>query len=281
MLTHRCNIKSFSESTMNRNGQKVACLPSAWKPRHRDDLRRLGSKHDGGYVVTDDIVGNTDIIVGLGIGTNWDFERDFQKFTRCPVHSYDHTVSSNLFLRSALPNFRSITRLHKKETIRNILFSLRFKYFFSGKNRHFKEKVTNDPSVGADFSTIFSRISESDRVFVKMDIEGWEYSVLNDIKPYYERVSGLAVEFHHLDTLGHVADMHINDIKKFFDIVHVHVNNCGALNKKGKPGVLEMTFENKRLRGIEGKDSGHKYPIDGLDSPNSEDRPDYRLIFTD
>lgn len=265
---------------MKKNQQKVARLPSAWKPRHRDDLRRLGSKHDGGYIVTDNIIRNTDLIVGLGVGTNWDFERDFHKLTGCPVHCYDHTVSFYLFLRSALPNFRSITRLRRKETIRSVLFSLRFKYFFSGRNRHFKEKAADDPKIGTDSATIFSRLPESGNVFIKMDIEGWEYSVLNGIKPFYDRISGLVVEFHHLDKLKHVADVHLNALKKHFDIVHIHVNSLSALDEKGRPQVVELTFENKRLSGNNGQESRYTYPIDGLDSPNMAYLADYKLEFT-
>jgi hypothetical protein len=266
---------------MKKNQQHVARLPSAWKPRHRDDLRRLGSKHDGGYIVTDNIISNTDLIVGLGVGTSWDFERDFHKLTGCPVHCYDHTVSFPLFLRSALPNFLSITHLRRKETIRNILFSLRFKYFFSGKNRHFREKVADDSKIGTDFATIFSRLPDSGNVFIKMDIEGWEYAVLNGLRPFYDRISGLVVELHHLDKLKHVADVQINALRKYFYIVHVHVNNHSALDDNGRPQVVELTFENKQLSGNNEQESRYEYPIDGLDSRNMAYLADYKLEFTD
>lgn len=266
---------------MNKNQQHVARLPLAWKPRHRDDLRRLGSKHDGGYVVTDDIISNTDLIVGLGVGTNWDFERDVHKLTGCPVHSYDHTVKFHSLFRHALREMPYFIRKPGKEILRNILLPPRFLYFFSGKNRQFREKVADDSKIGTDSATIFSRLPDSGSVFIKMDIEGWEYAVLNSVKHLYDRISGLVVVLHHLDKPEHVADLQIHAFKEYFDIVHVHANNHSALDKDGRPRVLEMTFENKRLSGNNEQESSYEYPIEGLDSPNFTYLADYKLEFTD
>ena len=251
---------------MNENTSEqssVAYLPSAWMPRHRDDLARLGSDHDGGYIVTKNIIEHTDFLVGLGIGTDWAFEADFHKRRGIPVHCYDHTISLGRFTRDAIRNMRLFLRTLRISNTRtlhmpNILMPLKYRAFFSGNRKHFKEKIGDDPEYYTDFRKIFARIPARDRVFIKMDIEGWEYRSLYGLKDYYERLTGIVVEFHHLYTMIDTIRCHLDDLGKSFYIVHVHVNNYDGLDQWGIPTTIEMTFESKELS-RDGKDlpKGH------------------------
>lgn len=258
-----------------------ALLPSEWKPRQRDDLIRLGSKHDGGYIVTNKIVQNTDVLVGLGVSTDWSFEKEFHKKTGCTVHCYDHTVNFRQLVKAAVRSCFNLFPHPNTAKIHQILLPLEYKSFFSGSRRHFTERVGDDPEKNTDCVKIFSRIPESRRVFVKMDIEGWEYRTLHGLRNYYERISGLVVEFHHVCTMMKTIDRHINELRESFNIVHVHVNNFGGIDRKGTPFVIEVTFENKNLVAGLDRESEREYPIRNLDSPNDKDGADYELEFID
>src|SRR5262245_39821482 len=54
-------------------------LVNALQPVERNDLARLGSANDGGYVVPLDAVKNAKALVSFGLRFDWNFERDFQK----------------------------------------------------------------------------------------------------------------------------------------------------------------------------------------------------------
>lgn len=273
----RCTVMNHHVTTQSN----IALIPSAWKPRHRDDLIRLGSRHDGGYVVTNNIVQNTDLLVGLGMWTDWRFEKDFHKKAGCAVHCYDHTVDFPKFVRTAVTSCIDAFKHPGDVKLHRMLLPLKYKSFFYGNKKHFKEMVGDDPEKYTDCVKIFSRIPASDEVFIKMDIEGWEYRTVHGLMSYYDRITGLVVEFHHVNTMLNTIDKHINDLKECFNIVHVHVNNHGGIDDKGTPHVIEVTFENKNLFPGPDTESGLEYPIKNLDSPNNKDKADYKLEFID
>lgn len=262
----------------------VAHLPDCLKPRHRDDLVRLGSKHDGGYVVTESIIRHTDFVVGLGVGTNWKFEEDFYRLKKCPVHCYDHTISLGLFTMGSVRYTLDLLRPSRISNIRSFydpvnLLPLKYSAFFRGKIRHFRERIGGGSESETDFKKIFSRIPDGDRVFIKIDIEGAEHHALSGLGDFQERITGLVIEFHHMIFLHDSVLKIISGIKEFFDIVHVHVNNHKGVDEGGMPDVIEVTFENKNLRRGDDAESGRRYPVEGLDSPNYVVYADFRLVF--
>jgi hypothetical protein len=264
--------------------QMVANLPRCWKPRHRDDLVRLGSMNDGGYIVTENIIRHTDFLVGLGVGTDWTFEEDFHKRNGCPVHCYDHTISLRRFMMDSVrhtlglirsPSIRNMGRLYEPVN----LLPLKYGAFFRGGIKHYMEKIGRDPKHETDFRKIFSRIPAGDKVFIKVDIEGGEYRVLSGLSEFYQRVNGLVVEFHHLIFLRDLVRTSVSGLKQFFDIVHVHVNNHNGVDEGGMPDVIEITFENKNLRSGDDTASEREYPVEGLDYPNFVLHADFKLLF--
>jgi Methyltransferase FkbM domain len=257
----------------------TAHLPEAWKPRHRDDLVRLGSKSDGGYVVTETAIRNTDLLLGLGVEGNWSFEQEFHERSGCTVHCYDHTIGFFHFLKASARHLTTALRIPRTPDIHQIFFPLKYWRFFSGDKKHFMEKVGNDPGSSSDFRKIFSRVPDSSRVFIKMDIEGGEYQVLSGLSDYFPRVTGLVIEFHHLIFLHDRMDEHIGDLNQSFDIVHIHANNCRGADERGLPDVIEITFENRNLRNGDERESEREYPVEGLDYPNAIEFYDYKLLF--
>jgi hypothetical protein len=114
-------------------------------------------------------------------------------------------------------------------------------------------------------------------VFVKMDIEGWEYRVLDQVLGDQASVIGFVVEFHDVDLHRGWIDRFVAKASGRFVLVHIHANNYGPLDEAGDPTVLEMTWVRADLAS-----SGASEPAshDGpLDYSNDASRPDIVLRF--
>lgn len=258
--------------------RRTARLPLAWKPRHRGDLIRLGAEYDGGYVVTETAVRSAAVLVGLGVEHNWTFEEEFHRMTGCAVHCYDHTIGFHEFLKPAYIHAKAWTEGLEPLDMPKITLPFKYRIFFSGRKKHYAEKVGTGPG-SSDFRKIFSRTPGDKPVFIKMDIEGWEYSVLSGLTDYHSRITGLVIEFHHVISFPEVMDYCIRELKQEFDIVHIHVNNHSVIDKNSTPMTIEITFENRSLRKGPDAESSLGYPVEGLDSPNNPALPDFVLEF--
>jgi len=114
---------------------------------------------------------------------------------------------------------------------------------------------------------------------LKVDIEGSEYRILDDLAEFVDRIDAMAIEFHDIDILSDQFDAAIARIQKDFHIVHVHANNMAGLSPSGLPNELEITFLNRRLFDREPPPSTFRYPVEGLDAKNDPILPDLKLHF--
>ena len=145
------------------------------------------------------------------------------------------------------------------------------KFFKEKKHNHYQKKVGyKDKDVALD--QIIKNLEIKNNIFIKIDIEGSEYRILDDLIKYQNSLSGCIIEFH--DT-----DLHWNKILEFIKkfnlkIVHIHPNNNGSSDSQNDPIVLELSFS--------------KMPIilndnlilpNILDRPNNKRLPDIKLIF--
>jgi hypothetical protein len=157
--------------------------------------------------------------LGLGINLDWSFEREFLKCAPdARLIAVDGTVSFNRLLVRAMKGVIR-TGLHLargdvdqaryawKTSREHARTALAFRRFFSAPTRRFHGDMMRErPGAGAmTWNELLARsaadIGERGRLFVKMDIEGAEYRVLNDVLKNCDRVVGLVVEFHDCDLL--------------------------------------------------------------------------------
>ena len=61
-------------------------------------------------------------------------------------------------------------------------------------------------------------------------------------------------------------------------LVHIHVNNYGNINKFGFPTVIELTFSPQSYN-ITREKNDNQFPVIGLDQPNNKNRQDELIIF--
>jgi hypothetical protein len=268
-----------------------------YRPIHLDDLTHLGRNGDGGYAISARQIDKTEILLSFGIFNDWSFEADFLKRKDAKLYAFDKSVSLPLFTMKVIESLlKAPVHLLLGHTVKaknwlrashDYLYAVfNFKKFFKPSlNRFFIHKFLGhiDNETYISFDAIFKEIAAFTppnlSVFIKMDIEKWEYFTLPDIEPFVEKINGLAVEFHEL----YIAQKRFEDIikmlSKHFYIAHVHANNCGGLiHSSNLPELLEITFINKAL--VENAVlSSRSYPIEGIDFPNNGALEDIKLDF--
>ena len=112
---------------------------------------------------------------------------------------------------------------------------------------------------------------------LKIDIEGDEYKVLEDVKNVETHLDHLIIEFHHVKKNLSTIEMFVKK-NKLLKLIHIHGNNYSPV-RKGIPDTLEMTFVNKKNYLIKAKKSKYEYPLKGIDYPNLKRREDISLNF--
>jgi hypothetical protein len=245
-----------------------------------DDLIRVGGNNDGGYVLPGALLRDADVLISMGLGHNWQFEKDARALNPAiRVHVYDHTVSEKLFKRQYIAEVAAL--LTGKVGLANVQRRLRrlrdYRAFFGKEATHFRERIHDrQDSQSVDIPTVFARAG-GERAFVKMDIEGTEYRVLEEVVSYADRILGLAIEFHDIGPLRLVFERTMQVVRHRFEIVHVHANNFTPLYRDSFPEALEITLARRDL--VRGKRRRMELPLPELDRPNDPGRPDYRLTF--
>ena len=244
-------------------------------------LARVGGPNDGGYVVPLEAVSAADALLSFGLSHNWTFEREFkQRNPRAIVHCYDHTVTLLSALQYSIGQFARFLLRFKPRHLRQSFAWLDYLLFFRGDRVHFRQRIwssrENDSATAGDG---FARLPNGAQVFVKIDIEGSEYRILDELLSYSGNIVALAIEFHDVDIVADRFNHLIEKFKRDFHIVHIHGNNVGGRTSFDFPIAPEMTFLSKRFFSEAPLPSTAKYPSPGLDSPNYPGFPDFVFVF--
>jgi FkbM family methyltransferase len=254
---------------------------SDFRPVACQSLARVGGPDDGGYVVPLDAVKAASALISFGLSHNWTFERDFRRHNAdAIVHCYDHTVSlSSAFEYSIGQLLRFFVRPKLRSLVKAFTW-IDYIVFFRANRTHFRQRVWRDNQIySATIEDVFSRLPADCPVFVKMDIEGGEYRVLDDLLRHSKNIVAMVVEFHDVDILPELFNSLIEKIKRDFHIVHIHSNNMGGIAPFNFPIVPEITFVNKSFFDSTPPPSRLKYPVPGLDRPNHPMLPDFTFEF--
>ena len=218
-----------------------AILPDFLKFKTAKELIRVGRDNDGGYLISKKDIQQSDILISLGISSDWSFEEDFLKYKSVPILAFDGTISSKKFLKNTL---KAIFLFYNPKLFINALKTyISYSAFFRNSVRHFQKNISSKIKENSNFITMEEVFDLTDKsnIFLKIDIEGSEYRILDSILENQNRISGIAIEFHD-------CDLHLDKIKRFIDklsipLVHVHANNWSIIIEKNQlPINLEMTF---------------------------------------
>lgn len=252
----------------------------ALRPVACGTMIRLGSPNDGGYVVPLDAVKNAKALVSFGLRFDWNFERDFHRLNPgASIDCYDHTVSSRGALFFSLTEAVRFLTNFRPATLRGARTWLDYRRFFRGNIRHFQQRVWRDRNRNS-VTVADALVRVKDRpVFLKIDIEGSEYRIMDDVLANADAIAAIAIEFHDLDVHPEQFNRAVAAVRERFHVVHVHANNYADLSPFGFPGAIELTLLNKSLLTQEPVISAQRYPIAGLDQPNDPATPDFEFRF--
>ena len=261
-------------------------FPKELKPIfvENEDLIRLGSIDDGGYVVPINTVKSSNSLISFGISDNWDFERDFLKRSSANVFAYDNSVNTNFWIskfKKDLIKFLKL-KIFKPKKLYKMFQYIDFLIFFklNKKNKFFLEKIGNSVDCLSLNQIIKDHFFNEESLFLKIDIEGFEYEILDDIINHKNKIQGIVIEFHEVTK-------NLNKIKDFIEklnpelyLVHLHGNNYSIKDKDQFPQAIELTFSKNKLHSID-KKNNKVYPLANLDYPNSKRSPDIKITFND
>jgi hypothetical protein len=219
---------------------KPMTLPRILKPFGCDELIRLGKDYDGGYLVNKPDIEKTDTLISFGIGEDCSFEIDFFDYCECKIKAYDKSAKSDVWLN------------HNSEiTYKNI-----------GIDDN--EDVISIESINFDTNS-----------FLKCDIDGGEYLILNRLIADSKLFTGMVIEFHDISQYHYFNLMTEFIAKTRLQLVHTHVNNYSYLHTNGiyVPDVVELTFSSSDV-----KLADVTLP-NMMDMPNNPSDEDFYIMF--
>jgi hypothetical protein len=128
------------------------------------------------------------------------------------------------------------------------------------------------------FTTLLDLHAKEGGALLKIDIEGGELSLLNDLSSWIQSRTppiGIIVEFHNVANRLSEMKFVINQLTPTYKIVHVHANNYGAVIGD-IPDVIEIIFAPVEL-----DTAGRRrvVPIPDLDQPNNPLASEIRISW--
>jgi hypothetical protein len=254
-----------------------------------NDLIRIGRNYDGGYVIAESLMRRSSVLLSFGINDDWSFEEDFYRKSGIRCFGFDFSIHKKIFLQRAMQQIRfffgDILKRRKigfgrwKEARRNYTLHVKFNSFFR-KNSFQSYGIDN--STQGQFMTLDDILKKYLRgkndIFLKVDIEGYEFRIIDDILKNKDKFHSLAMEIHDIHDEEKGFRQFIEKIQQHFYVYHLHANNYGDLRKiEGYPDVIEISCIRKDLIDSPAfcENLSH-LPIVNLDYPNDPASPDFK-----
>lgn len=252
------------------------------QPYQHESLIRCGAKNDGGYLVPSNI--NADLLISLGLGDSWQFEIDLIKNNQVKkFFVFDHTVDPRKLLMKIFTRLNP-GKFHLQALIYRLFVLINcLRYFLFSQSTHIRKKVSRDGSKSNEkeinLIEIFDKFVESPTttIILKIDIEGSEYEIIEQILNLSKQILLLVIEFHDIHKQCEKFLNNLNQLKSKYVLIHSHWNNYSKIDVNYIPDAVEFTFINDYL--YLGNKKVEKLPLSGLDSPSTQMRPDYSIKF--
>ena len=213
-------------------------LPKNFKPDGAYELIRMGSDHDGGYLVDPKSIEQSNALIALGVGRNWSFEKDFLERKSVRIHAYDYSIGLGYWIKHFLKRVLAVLIGRFSDPFDAVKLFLEFKIFFKDSAVLYLEKVGTAPGCDTNLKKALDKLDRAP-LFLKVDIEGYEYQILEEIIRCKDDLTGLVIEFHSVsDNIEQIEDF-INKIG--ITLIHIHPNN-NRLDEEGGPKAIELTF---------------------------------------
>lgn len=209
---------------------------------------KLGTKWYGrknlGFYVYDKNLNSNSIIYSFGIGEDISFDEELIKKFGCTIFGFDPTPKSVQFIKNkgSLSNFYFVP-------YGIYCYDGEIKFYLPPNSEHvscttsnvWKYKNSEEQTITVPvkkFTTILKEFGHSKIDVLKLDIEGSEYEVLDDILSSNIKIDQILIEFHH-----RFPSIKIKQTK----IAINKLNNSGYLIAAISDQYEEFTFVNKNL----------------------------------
>ena len=232
-------------------------------------------------MISETVLHSTELLFGLGVQEDWRFEEEFKRKAGCSVICFDHTITAAYWKNRFKIDFIDFVRGRRLsiERIKDMLKYLEYRRFFDGKSAIHYQTMIGYPSIGAKDVHQLMAMSGDKKVFFKIDIEGGEYRIFDQLVENSKRIVGFIIEFHDVDLHRERISKLIESTRKDFELVHIHANNYGGTDPNGDPLVIEMTWIRKDMF-VPSHDLVERcYPVADLDYPNNPRGDDIPIRF--
>src|SRR6056300_1464832 len=218
-------------------------LPLTFKPKALFNLVRIGKSNDGGYLVCKKVVKQSEFLISFGISNDFSFEKYFVELNK---------LNLNKFISEIINTFKFYNFFNNKD---NFVY---FEKIGVGGNRIWKD---------IRFEDIIKKTNFNKKIFIKIDIEGSEYRILDDIIKFEDHIEGLVIEFHQVD-------LNIERINNFIKktnlkLINIQNNNFNKNKLNNSTTSLEISFSKEPEKISENIKLPH--PLDQKNNPNISD----------
>ncbi|NBR23100.1 MAG: hypothetical protein EBU08_04790 [Micrococcales bacterium] len=210
-----------------------------FQPFECKDLIRVGKDNDGGYLVNKFDIDKTNRLISLGVGGDVSFEQGMSSLGIEYISAYDEKASKEV------------------------------KEYFTGARTLRPQNITKN-----NFEETIVGIN----LFLKCDIEGGEYDLLDLILANDYRFTGMVIEFHSLSDAKNLDKLFNFIAKTKLKLVHTHVNNYFyyIAPEQNIPDVVELTFTSSNNIWYN-PDLKLPHPLDMPNNPNDQQ---FELVFS-
>ena len=132
----------------------------------------------------------------------------------------------------------------------------------------------------ADIKKVLSRVKDNSKVIFKIDIQSFEYKIIDQLVECSEQINMMAIQFYWINKNEEIFIDSIKKLKSNFEIIHIHANNHHDKLKNGLPIMLEITFLNNRFIS-KTNEFVKDFPIKDLDYSSHPAREDISFSFAD
>ena len=105
-------------------------LPKIFKPKFNYDLIRIGSKHDGGYLIEKSSMQKSQFLFSFGVSTNWEFEKEFINKTNINFVAFDGSMNKKFWENEKKLAIIKLKKLSFSKFLRYFFFKRNFYKFF-------------------------------------------------------------------------------------------------------------------------------------------------------
>ena len=173
------------------------------KPYRSLNLVRMGRNEDGGYVVDNNSITLNNTLITFGMGLDWSFELDYlQKNNHGKILIYDHTVNFFTFFLPFLKSLKRFILLRKNIHDVNDRFKKLANYLnfiLSNRVSFFNKKISLNISKNTTNLNQIIKNNNIQKFILKIDIEGAEYEIIDEIIMNSNKIDMLIIEFHDIE----------------------------------------------------------------------------------